>query len=173
MSATLDAELSVRNDSSAATSGMSRTAENFRQRHWSERSRATNDAMWSPGETTAHDNSEQVIHRLVAIETALYEEVGTSLQPESRLCVLRLLACCLTLRIPSISAQPDGVLLCTWRGAGGERLSVRCVSNSDIHFSLIGPKVPAGQVRAHAWGNVSNPASFWDENEHARRVAAG
>ena len=141
-------------------------------RSWPERFRATNDAMWHADEATAHDKGELVIRRLVAIEAALFEELGCRLQPESRTCVVRLLASCPAIRIPSISAQPDGVLVCTWKKGNGERLAIRCVGGSDMHFSYIGPNVPVGQVRLHEFGNIDKPAAFWDENDRARRVAA-
>jgi hypothetical protein len=139
---------------------------------WLDNQLASNDVMWSRGESLPKRATGTILHRLRELDAMLFAEEGVRIDQRSSQTLLRLFVCRPTLRAPSVSVQPDGVLIATWVSPDGERLAVRCSGGeAGAHFSMMG-SVQAGGVRAHQWGNMPNPAAFWDDNPQARRIAS-
>ena len=114
---------------------------------------------------------EQVGRRLLQLEATLFAEFGTRFAAGVRGAVQRLFVACPSIRVPSISAEPDGQLICTWTNSRHERLTVRFAACDRMQFS-IAKAGPGGRgAPQRQWGELSEPATFWDENPVARRIA--
>lgn len=127
--------------------------------------------LWAFDEARESARFKAIQTRILRLEAALFEEFGSRITPGSRQCVERLFVTCPTIRTPSISAQPDGFLVCTWSNAAGERLTIRCAGRETLHYAILSRDAVSGQLSNRQWGAFSRPAMFWNENPLARRIA--
>jgi hypothetical protein len=127
-------------------------------------------SLWGFDEYRERERFGQIERRLLQLEIELFADFGVQFAVGARECVRRLFVACPSIRVPSISAQPDGNLVCTWMNAQRERLTVRC-TGLGLQYAIVsvppGALVPALRI----WGNQASPSSFWDEIPAARRIA--
>ena len=128
--------------------------------------------LWGPDESEEHARFERIQKRLVRLEAELYEDFGSRLDPESRRCILRIFVTCPSVRAPSISAQPDGILVATWRQQNGEELVIRCATDSMVQFAVVSRTTGNGVALNRQWGVWNCPSVFFAENALARRIAS-
>lgn len=128
--------------------------------------------LWCVDEPEEHARFERIQRRLVRLEAALYEDFGSRLDPESRRCILRMFVTCPSVRAPSISVQPDGILIATWRQPNGEELVIRCMTDSMVQFAIVSRATGSGVALNRQWGVWNSPSVFFAENPSARRIAS-
>lgn len=128
-------------------------------------------AMWGFDEFRERERFGLLERRLLELEIELFADFGVQFAVGARECVRRLFVACPSVRVPSVSAQPDGQLVCTWTNARWERLTVRCAGLSSLQYSIVSIPIGKGGPADHAWGSLSEPSFFWDENPVARRIA--
>ena len=127
-------------------------------------------AMWGFDEFRERERFGHLERRLLELEIDLFADFGVQFAAGARECARRLFVACPSVRVPSVSAQPDGQLVCTWTNAQRERLTVRCAGPDRLQYSIVSVS-PGKGGPAHAWGSLSVPSVFWDENPAARRIA--
>lgn len=127
--------------------------------------------LWGFDEVRERERFIQLERRLLQLEVDLFADFGVQFVAGARECVCRLFVVCPSVRVPSISAQPDGQIVCTWTNSQKERVTVRCSGLNHLQYSIAatcpGQRAPVH----HAWGALTEPAVFWDENPVARRIA--
>ena len=128
-------------------------------------------AMWGFDEFRERERFGQIERRLLNLEIDLFADFGVQFAAGARECVRRLFVACPSVRVPSISAQPDGQIVCTWTSTQRERLTVRCAGLDNLQYSIVSVPPGRGAPVLHAWGSLSEPSVFWDENAAARRIA--
>lgn len=165
---TLDTEISMDSDTSTAREISRSDAARFRIGAPSVKS---DSMLWGFDELAERSRFDRIQSRLIRLEAAVFEEFGSRLNHESRECLLRLFVSCPTVRAPSISSQPDGVLLATWRSAGGDELVVKCVSRTILHFAMVSRSLTNPQLLDRQWGTSHSPSLFLKVNPLARRIA--
>jgi len=167
---TLELEISVQREASNAADDVPMRG-NARAARAALSSRTAESMLWGFDEQVARAHFDRIQARLIRLEAALFEEFDTRIDAQSRDALLCLFVACPSVRPPSISAQPDGVLMATWRRAGGEDLVVKCVSRSKIHFAVVSRSLANANLLDRQWGTYHSPSLFFQQTPVARRIA--
>lgn len=169
--ATIDADLEVRPNVSALTAnaGVPRRRPSLRR---GVQGSTANALLWCFDEQDERARFQGIQRRLIRLEAALFEEYGARLDSASKDCLYRLFVACPSVRAPLISAQPDGLLVATWRQPNGEELVIRCDGLGSFHYSMVARSNLDGTLSNRQWGSGTGPSVFFAENQVAKRIAS-
>ena len=165
---TLDAELKVESN---ATGSTEEAQTKVGRTPLSARRPQVDSILWGFDEPLEKARFDRIQKRLIRLEAALFEEFGSRIDGSSRDCLLRLFVACPSVRAPSISAQPDGILVATWRRDDGQELVVKCVSKEMVHFAFVTRSTERPSMLDRQWGTCHSPSLFLKETPVARSIA--
>ncbi len=105
--------------------------------------------------------------QLVEYEALFYEDHGRRLDVQSRLGLMRILRAYEGLRVPSINAESNGLLVASWY-KGDEAVVLRLLNARDMHFALVLREANGAVLRP--WGS-STWFGFFEKHPQATRIA--
>lgn len=135
------------------------------------RPHVTCEDLWAFDEAPEQERYERIEKRLIRLESALFEEYGKRIDRASGEGLKRLFVACPSVRVPIISAQPNGVLTATWRKEDGVELAVRVISRNLLHFALAKRSSAQSQVLDRTWGTHHSLSMYFVDNADARAIA--
>lgn len=108
--------------------------------------------------------------RLLQLRTDFLEDFGRDMSGDSIEDLWTLMNSSPNLVRPSLTAEPSGNLIASWRKSPVESLSVRFMGASTLHYSLVVPAAAAGGNPERRWGEA-DVASFFRSEPTAQRFA--
>lgn len=166
--ATLDAELCL--PTKTVDLAPSSVERNRRSREAAKRC-DSEGILWGFDETSERTRFECIQRRLIRLEAALFEEFGARIDSGSRKCLERLFVGCPTVRAPSISSSPQGILTATWKATDGVEVAIRCVSVHAIQYATVSRSSARAGELDRQWGTNNSPHLFFQESPTARAIA--
>lgn len=108
--------------------------------------------------------------RLLQLRTDFLDDFGRNISADSIEALWALMDSDPNLIRPSLTAEPSGSLIASWRKSPVESLSVRFVNANTLHYSLVVPATAGDGNPERRWGEA-DVASFLRAEPIARRLA--